>query len=156
MEGGSFLVEVHVVQKGDTLWKISRQFGVSFDELKRVNGHLANPDYIVPGMKITLPARSKENVAAKKPAVAAEKKTANSAGCSCRKENGETRLSKSESTGKSAYSSCSSSTRQLRPIAENTGHQNMRPIPETPVVPGQNCRKYLKGQQESARDAENG
>ncbi len=76
MEGGSFLVEVHIVQKGDTLWKISRQFGVSFDELKRVNAHLANPDYIVPGMKITLPARSKENIKVKKPSVAAEKKTA--------------------------------------------------------------------------------
>ena len=57
MEGGSILVEVHIVQKGDTLWKISRQHGVSFDELKRVNAHLANPDYIVPGMKIMLPKK---------------------------------------------------------------------------------------------------
>ncbi len=55
MEGGSFVVEVHIVQKGDTLWKISRQYGISFEELKRVNAHLANPDYIVPGMKIFLP-----------------------------------------------------------------------------------------------------
>lgn len=55
MEGGSFVVEVHIVQKGDTLWKISRQYGISFEELKRVNAHLATPDYIVPGMKIFLP-----------------------------------------------------------------------------------------------------
>lgn len=55
MEGGSIVVEVHIVQKGDTLWKISRQHGISFEELKRVNAHLANPDYIVPGMKIFLP-----------------------------------------------------------------------------------------------------
>ena len=58
MEGGIFLVEVHIVQKGETLWKIARHFGISFDELKRVNAHLANPDYIVPGMKIFLPAKS--------------------------------------------------------------------------------------------------
>lgn len=48
-------MDVHIVQKGDTLWKISRQHGISFEELKRVNAHLANPDYIVPGMKIFLP-----------------------------------------------------------------------------------------------------
>ena len=58
MEGGIFLVEVHIVQKGETLWKIARHFGISFDELKRVNAHLANPDYIVPGMKIFLPEKS--------------------------------------------------------------------------------------------------
>lgn len=50
-------MEVHIVQKGDTLWKIARQHGVSFEELKRVNAHLANPDYIVPGMKIMLPKK---------------------------------------------------------------------------------------------------
>lgn len=48
-------MNVHIVQKGDTLWKISRQYGISFEDLKRVNAHLANPDYIVPGMKIFLP-----------------------------------------------------------------------------------------------------
>lgn len=58
MEGGIFLVEVHIVQKGETLWKIARHFGISFEELKRVNGHLANPDYVVPGMKIFLPEKS--------------------------------------------------------------------------------------------------
>jgi morphogenetic protein associated with SpoVID len=57
MRGGSIL-HVHVVQKGDTLWKISRQYGVSFDEVKRLNAHLANPDYIVPGMKIFVPEKS--------------------------------------------------------------------------------------------------
>lgn len=49
-------MDVHIVVKGDTLWKIARQYGISFEELKRVNAHLANPDYIVPGMKIFLPA----------------------------------------------------------------------------------------------------
>lgn len=49
-------MEIHIVVKGDTLWKIARQYGVPFEELKRINAHLANPDYIVPGMKIFLPA----------------------------------------------------------------------------------------------------
>jgi len=48
-------LQVHIVKKGDTLWKISREYGVSFDEVKRLNAHLANPDYIVPGMKIFIP-----------------------------------------------------------------------------------------------------
>ncbi|WP_052245869.1 SafA/ExsA family spore coat assembly protein [Sporosarcina sp. ZBG7A] len=55
MEGGLYRVNVHIVVKGDTLWKIARQYGISFEELKKVNAHLANPDYIVPGMKIFLP-----------------------------------------------------------------------------------------------------
>ncbi|WP_019414060.1 LysM peptidoglycan-binding domain-containing protein [Paenisporosarcina sp. TG20] len=54
-------MHVHVVQKGDTLWKISKQYGVSFDEVKRLNAHLANPDYIVAGMKIFVPEKSAKN-----------------------------------------------------------------------------------------------
>lgn len=57
---GILLVDVHIVVKGDTLWKIARQYGIPFEDLKRVNAHLANPDYIVPGMKIFLPARKAE------------------------------------------------------------------------------------------------
>ncbi|MDW0109622.1 LysM peptidoglycan-binding domain-containing protein [Sporosarcina aquimarina] len=52
-------MNVHIVVKGDTLWKIARQYGISFEELKKVNAHLANPDYIVPGMKIFLPEGGK-------------------------------------------------------------------------------------------------
>lgn len=48
-------VRTHIVQKGDTLWKIAKQYGIDFEELKRLNSHLANPDYIVPGMEIILP-----------------------------------------------------------------------------------------------------
>ncbi|MBD7983049.1 LysM peptidoglycan-binding domain-containing protein [Sporosarcina sp. Sa2YVA2] len=55
-------MDVHIVVKGDTLWKIARQYGISFEDLKRVNAHLANPDYIVPGMKIFLPAKKKEHM----------------------------------------------------------------------------------------------
>lgn len=60
-------MEVHVVQKGDTLWKISRQYGISFEDLKRVNAHLAHPDYIVPGMKIFLPETAKGKKGEQKP-----------------------------------------------------------------------------------------
>lgn len=48
-------MRVHIVQRGDTLWKIAKEYKVSFDDLKRLNAHLANPDYIVPGMEIFLP-----------------------------------------------------------------------------------------------------
>lgn len=60
MEGGAFFMEAHVVQRGETLWKISRQYGISFEELRRVNAHLANPDYVVPGMKIFIPEKTKD------------------------------------------------------------------------------------------------
>lgn len=48
-------MEIHIVVKGDTLWKIARQYGIPFEELKRANAHLAKSEYIVPGMKIFLP-----------------------------------------------------------------------------------------------------
>lgn len=46
---------VHIVQKGDTLWKIAKEYDVSFEQLKKMNAHLANPEYIVPGMKVNVP-----------------------------------------------------------------------------------------------------
>ena len=52
-------MQTHIVVKGDTLWKISRNYGVSFEDLKKVNAHLANPEYIVPGMKIFIPNTKK-------------------------------------------------------------------------------------------------
>lgn len=58
-------MRIHIVQKGDTLWKIAKQYAIGFDELKRLNAHLANPDYIVPGMEIYLPAMQKEKEAVK-------------------------------------------------------------------------------------------
>lgn len=54
-------MRIHIVQKGDTLWKIAKQYGVDFEELKRVNRHLSNPDYILPGMEIYLPDGSSHN-----------------------------------------------------------------------------------------------
>lgn len=48
-------MKIHIVQKGDTLWKIAKKYGVNFDELKKLNAHLSNPDMIMPGMKIKIP-----------------------------------------------------------------------------------------------------
>lgn len=48
-------MKIHIVQKGDTLWKIAQKYGVDFEELKKMNAHLSDPDYIMPGMKIKVP-----------------------------------------------------------------------------------------------------
>ncbi|MBD8069333.1 SafA/ExsA family spore coat assembly protein [Bacillus sp. PS06] len=49
-------MKIHIVQKGDTLWKISQKYGVDFEELKKLNSQLSNPDMIMPGMKIKIPS----------------------------------------------------------------------------------------------------
>ncbi|ANB60328.1 SafA/ExsA family spore coat assembly protein [Anoxybacteroides amylolyticum] len=48
-------MKIHIVQKGDTLWKIAQKYGVDFEALKKINGHLSDPNYIMPGMKIKIP-----------------------------------------------------------------------------------------------------
>ncbi|MGO0060252.1 SafA/ExsA family spore coat assembly protein [Brevibacillus fluminis] len=49
-------MKIHIVQKGDTMWKIARRYGVDFKELLRANSQLKNPDLIYPGMKIKVPS----------------------------------------------------------------------------------------------------
>ncbi|MCP1154248.1 SafA/ExsA family spore coat assembly protein [Peribacillus frigoritolerans] len=51
-------MKIHIVQKGDTLWKLAKKYGVSFEELKKVNTQLSNPDMMMPGMKIKIPGTS--------------------------------------------------------------------------------------------------
>lgn len=51
-------MRIHIVQKGDTLWKIAQKYGVDFNQLKSLNSHLSNPDQIMPGMKIKVPTNS--------------------------------------------------------------------------------------------------
>nr|WP_199880599.1 SafA/ExsA family spore coat assembly protein [Bacillus massiliglaciei] len=51
-------MKIHIVQKGDTLWKLSKKYGVSFEELKKINSQLSNPDMMMPGMKIKIPGTS--------------------------------------------------------------------------------------------------
>ncbi|MBE3569161.1 MAG: SafA/ExsA family spore coat assembly protein [Bacillales bacterium] len=48
-------MKIHIVQKGDTLWTIAKKYGVSFEELKKINSQLSNPEMIMPGMKIKIP-----------------------------------------------------------------------------------------------------
>ncbi|MBB5323950.1 morphogenetic protein associated with SpoVID [Anoxybacillus tepidamans] len=48
-------MKIHIVQKGDTLWKIAQKYGIDFEQLKKMNGHLSDPDLIMPGMKIKIP-----------------------------------------------------------------------------------------------------
>lgn len=45
----------HTVVKGDTLWGISRKYGVSVDAIKRANG--MTKDTVVLGTTIQIPAR---------------------------------------------------------------------------------------------------
>lgn len=50
-----YRVKIHIVQKGDTLWKIAQKHGVDFEELKKMNAQLSNPEMVMPGMKIKVP-----------------------------------------------------------------------------------------------------
>lgn len=49
------MMRIHIVQKGDSLWTIAKQYGVDFEELKAANQQLANENELMPGMKIYLP-----------------------------------------------------------------------------------------------------
>ena len=44
----------HKVRKGDTLSAIGQKYGVSWQEIARVN-HIKNPDLIFPGQKFIIP-----------------------------------------------------------------------------------------------------
>lgn len=51
-------MKIHIVQKGDTLWKIAEKYNVDFEQLKNMNTQLSDPDMIMPGMKIKIPSGS--------------------------------------------------------------------------------------------------
>lgn len=67
-------MKIHIVQKGDTLWDISKQYGVDFNELQQVNSHISSPDMIMPGMKIKIPSSSKQVKQQTKPIKETQKK----------------------------------------------------------------------------------
>lgn len=46
----------YIVQKGDSLYKISQQFKISFADIMKANKSLKNPDLIYPYQKIILPS----------------------------------------------------------------------------------------------------
>lgn len=47
--------KVHVVQPGDTLWKIAVDHGTTIDSLRAINPRLADTDKIIVGQKVVLP-----------------------------------------------------------------------------------------------------
>lgn len=53
-------MKIHVVQKGETLWKIAQKYGVDFEQVKQLNTQLSNPDMVMPGMKIKIPSTTKQ------------------------------------------------------------------------------------------------
>ena len=53
----------HVIQKGDTFWGLSRQYGVSMDEIAAANKDL-NPAKLRVGQKVVIPASSGKSVKA--------------------------------------------------------------------------------------------
>lgn len=57
MERSSFFLRIYIVQKGDTLHKIAKKHHIPMEEVIRLNTHISNPEYILPGMKIKLPNR---------------------------------------------------------------------------------------------------
>ncbi|HCD1870423.1 TPA: LysM peptidoglycan-binding domain-containing protein, partial [Enterobacter bugandensis] len=54
-------MEQYTVQKGDSLWKISRKFGIDINELANINGLLtkAEQHIIQPGQVLSLPSKDK-------------------------------------------------------------------------------------------------
>lgn len=46
---------VYTVKKGDTLWGISRRYGVALYDLIRANPGIKNPNLIYPGDKVVIP-----------------------------------------------------------------------------------------------------
>ena len=55
--GGSVFADdiEYRVQKGDTMWKISRRYEIGLDELIAANPQIADPDLIYPDQIITIP-----------------------------------------------------------------------------------------------------
>lgn len=48
-------MRIYIVQKDDTLYKIAKKHQVQVEEIIKLNPQIANPEYIVAGMKIKLP-----------------------------------------------------------------------------------------------------
>ncbi len=53
-EEQDYSIVIYIVKKGDTLWKIAKEFGSTIDGIARVNG-IENKDIIMPGQKLYIP-----------------------------------------------------------------------------------------------------
>ena len=49
------MAEKYTIQRGDTLWDLSRRLGVTVDDIMRLNPQVQNRDRIYAGAKLTLP-----------------------------------------------------------------------------------------------------
>jgi len=58
----------HTVQRGDTMWAIARQNGVSLDDLTKANPQIKDPNLIYPGQQLNIPDASSRPVAQPIPA----------------------------------------------------------------------------------------
>ncbi|CAH8769371.1 LysM peptidoglycan-binding domain-containing protein [Paenibacillus dendritiformis] len=52
---GHEIVHKHVVKEGDTLWKLSKAWGVPLQEMIEANPHLKNPNVLVIGQVVNIP-----------------------------------------------------------------------------------------------------
>lgn len=53
-------MKIHIVQNGDTLYLLAKSYKVELANLIESNPQLANPDILMPGMKITIPTNKKQ------------------------------------------------------------------------------------------------
>ncbi len=53
-EEQDYSIIIYIVKKGDTLWKIAKEFGSTVDDIVRTNG-IENPDVIAVGQKLYIP-----------------------------------------------------------------------------------------------------
>jgi len=58
---GGMQVQIHVVNRGDTLWQISRYYGVSVNQIIQAN-QLSNPNVLVVGQALVIPTPSGTHV----------------------------------------------------------------------------------------------
>ena len=55
---GGIPIQIHVVQRGDTLWAISQRYGVTINQIVQTN-QLENPNQLAVGMALVIPMASK-------------------------------------------------------------------------------------------------
>ncbi|WP_169870970.1 LysM peptidoglycan-binding domain-containing protein [Shouchella patagoniensis] len=48
-------MRIHIVQKGDTLWKLANKYDVEPEQIQSANPNVVNPEMLMPGMKLKVP-----------------------------------------------------------------------------------------------------
>lgn len=51
-------MKIHIVKKGDTLYSLSKKYGVSLDQLIAMNPQLVDPNQLSVGMKVKVPSKN--------------------------------------------------------------------------------------------------